>query len=52
MIPEVYEKMWSEKFRWKNGDILLTEVNDYKFIELVDFYYYLYIGRDYNNNKI
>jgi hypothetical protein len=50
MIPGVYEKMWKDKLRWWYGDIVLTRRSDYKFIELLDDYYILYIcGHDEDN---
>jgi hypothetical protein len=44
MIPEIDEKMWKEGDRWDNINIIYTKINDYKLIELLDFYYVLYIN--------
>jgi translation initiation factor IF-1 len=44
MIAEIHEKMWTEKYRLRRGDMVYSKTNDYKLIELLDKYdiYYIY----------
>jgi hypothetical protein len=50
MIPEIYERMWTEKLRLVHNSVVLADAKVYKLIELLDRYekYYIY-GHNDNN---
>jgi hypothetical protein len=50
IIPEIHEKMWTEKLRWEGDGMVFAKVNYYKLIELLDKYDIYYIlGHDEDN---
>jgi hypothetical protein len=50
IIPEIYERMWTEKLRLAYNSAVLADAKDYMLIELLDRYeiYYIY-GHNDNN---
>jgi hypothetical protein len=51
MIPEIHEKMWTEKDRLGYKGVVYANVSDYKLIELLDKYDIYYIGRFNEDNE-
>jgi hypothetical protein len=51
MIPEMDEKMWEEENRWGRVGVVYATANDYKLIELLDFYYIVYIDEFKKDNE-
>jgi hypothetical protein len=52
MIPEIHEKMWEEENRWGCKGVGYAKANDYKFIELLEDYFGLYIFKNDNYKKM
>jgi outer membrane receptor for ferric coprogen and ferric-rhodotorulic acid len=51
IIPEIYERMWTEKLKFAHNSVVLADAKDYKLIELLNRYeiYYIY---EHNDNNV
>jgi hypothetical protein len=52
MIPKMYEKMWIQTDRQGSCTMVCAKANDYNPIQLLDFYYIVYIDEFKKDNEL